>query len=220
MIHGLKRWLKEWGLNDPSGVNGPASMSSYCVTLMAIAYLQHVGVLPNLQAGVPIPAVHNRADSSLSEVVWTSWGKAQGDVQHVWFETSPPPGWKNKHPDLTAAQAIFGFFQYFTKGSPSSFNYLTHFVSIVNGGITERGLPQNSLATRRQEYRELLMSSNYTQQEIQEFMTVYDARIDAEELKMGCGGDGITPRRWDQSRLVVQDPFLWFKVSESTLTEC
>lgn len=45
----LKVWAKQRHLNDPSGSTGMISLSSYSIMLMAIAYLQHAGVLPNLQ---------------------------------------------------------------------------------------------------------------------------------------------------------------------------
>lgn len=45
----LKVWAKQRRLNDPSGQKGLMSLSSYSLVLMAIAYLQHAGIVPNLQ---------------------------------------------------------------------------------------------------------------------------------------------------------------------------
>lgn len=60
-------------------------MSSYCLTLMAIAYLQHIGHLPNLQADINVPEVCRPEDTSEHDVVWVSWGKEQGVKAHVGF---------------------------------------------------------------------------------------------------------------------------------------
>lgn len=45
----LKVWAKQRHLNDPSGQKGLMSLSSYSLVLMAIGYLQHAEVVPNLQ---------------------------------------------------------------------------------------------------------------------------------------------------------------------------
>lgn len=45
----LKVWAKQRHINDPSGQKGLMSLSSYSLVLMAIAYLQHAGIVPNLQ---------------------------------------------------------------------------------------------------------------------------------------------------------------------------
>lgn len=115
-------------------------MSSYCVTLMAIAYLQHLKVLPNLQAGVDVPPSADPRDTGLENTVWLSWGKEQGDIAHIWFERRAPAGWVSSSADLTAAEAVRGFFQFFSRVQ-GSFNPDNSFISILNGGVTTRRHP-------------------------------------------------------------------------------
>ncbi|KLT42034.1 hypothetical protein CC85DRAFT_319265 [Cutaneotrichosporon oleaginosum] len=142
MIHTLKLWLQVHNLNDPSGQTGLRSMSSYCLTLMSIAYLQHIGALPNLQAGVVVPTSADPRIAS-KDSIWLSWGKEQGDIAHVWFKRRPPPGWQPRRPSLTAAEAVRGFFQYFSLlgHDQSYFNPNSQIVSILNGGISSRRNP-------------------------------------------------------------------------------
>ncbi|KAI4520309.1 hypothetical protein K525DRAFT_279798 [Schizophyllum commune Loenen D] len=49
-IASTKHWAKVHGLNEPSTSNRQVSFSSYSLALMAIAFLQAKGYLPNLQA--------------------------------------------------------------------------------------------------------------------------------------------------------------------------
>ncbi|KAL0255661.1 hypothetical protein I308_100467 [Cryptococcus tetragattii IND107] len=182
MVHALKLWASSHKLNDPSGAKGPATMSSYCLTLMAIAYLQHIGHLPNLQADINVPEVCRPEDTSEHDVVWVSWGKEQGVKAHVGFSLSPPDDWKPSIPNLTAADAIRGFFEFFSLNGSAplrgeKFDRLTQIVSILQGGIVprakERGLK------RKKEWER--------------------------------GTEAYQPRNWGEKKLVVQDPFLWFK---------
>ncbi|GMK53949.1 hypothetical protein CspeluHIS016_0105350 [Cutaneotrichosporon spelunceum] len=135
MIHVLKLWLELHDLNDPAGNKGPRTMSSYCLTLMAIAYLQHLAVLPNLQSGVQGPASADPSYRGLKNTVWVSWGKEKGDAAHIWFERRPPAGWASAQPRLTAAEAVRGFFKFFSKARWGSFDPNTQFISVLNGGF-------------------------------------------------------------------------------------
>ncbi|KAL1694020.1 hypothetical protein GGG16DRAFT_48077, partial [Schizophyllum commune] len=49
-IASTKHWAKVHGLNEPSTANRQVSFSSYSLALMAIAFLQAKGYLPNLQS--------------------------------------------------------------------------------------------------------------------------------------------------------------------------
>ncbi|KAJ7103725.1 hypothetical protein C8R44DRAFT_807984 [Mycena epipterygia] len=54
MIAYIKQWAKPLGLNSPSSRNkGPITFSSYALVMMSIGFLQHRGLLPNLQEGLP-----------------------------------------------------------------------------------------------------------------------------------------------------------------------
>lgn len=194
MIHALKLWLKAQGLNDPSGASGPASMSSYCLVLMAIAYLQIRGQLPNLQADINVPIPSYPSDVDDPDLVWVCWGKQQGTPCHVAFATHPPEGWKPANPDFTVADALRGFFSYFDIAPPESastpkFDRQNGMISILNGGLLKRVHPLGQYVPGSKEERM------------------------AREPFMGTGSMGIQPMNWKERRLVVQDPFIWQKVS-------
>lgn len=142
MIHTLKLWLESHNLNSPSGAKGPRTMSSYCLTLMAIAYLQHIGVLPNLQADVEVPPSADPRNTGLPNTVWLSWGKEQGDIAHIWFERRAPAGWTSASPNITAAEAVRGFFKFFSQLGAGSFRPDAQIVSLLNGGVSSRRHPQ------------------------------------------------------------------------------
>lgn len=57
MIKAIKRWAKPLGLNNPSGQGGGGmTFNSYTLTVMTVAFLQNLGLLPNLQNGLsPLP---------------------------------------------------------------------------------------------------------------------------------------------------------------------
>ncbi|EIW66756.1 hypothetical protein TREMEDRAFT_34518 [Tremella mesenterica DSM 1558] len=212
LIHGLKLWASSKEINDPSGSLGPATMSSYCLTLMAIAYLQHRGVLPNLQAHIKVPIPSYPWNTTDPDVVWVGWGKDQGIPTHVDFNSEPDENWEAVK-GLTAADAFRGFFSFFSR-TPSTiptssqnvkvggngnegkgrgdtgerFNYSTQIVSILNGGICQRSTLENKIKGKKEE------------------------RI-KQEMNMGKG-DKIQPSNWSERRLVVQDPFIWQKVSD------
>lgn len=100
----LKTWAKQRGLNDPSGSKGPMSLSSYSLLLMAIGYLQHRGVVPNLQD----PALLSRAGQK-REAFWTKVpnrnaiapgargrGRFLGDFKAMVVETSFVRTWNRE----------------------------------------------------------------------------------------------------------------------------
>lgn len=200
LVHALKLWAGVNGLNDASGAHGPATLSSYCLTLMAIAYLQHRGHLPNLQAEVLAP-IPDRLQDDARDVVWCSWGKPQATKAHVGFNRQPPPGWQPREPDLNAATALRGFFAFYSHGpsapqglsaSPNRFDYDRQVISVLHGGVLPRA------EFRGQEEGE----GNITKLE----------RFRREGI-MGKGDLGIQPDIWKFRQVVVQDPFIWQKVS-------
>ncbi|KAJ3788145.1 hypothetical protein GGU10DRAFT_347102 [Lentinula aff. detonsa] len=49
MLAFIKAWAKPLGLNKPGTQDGPPTFSSYALTLMTIAFLQNIRLVPNLQ---------------------------------------------------------------------------------------------------------------------------------------------------------------------------
>ncbi|OXB37463.1 hypothetical protein J007_02836 [Cryptococcus neoformans] len=216
MVHALKLWASSHKLNDPSGAKGPATMSSYCLTLMAIAYLQHIGHLPNLQANINVPEVCRPEDTSEHDVVWVSWGKEQGVKAHVGFSLSPPDDWKPLNPNLTAADAIRGFFEFFSLNGSAPlrgerFDRVTQIVSILQGGIVPRAKEYGQEVRESQQRRDTLFNLGISLERIRQSEDMIRHERFKEEERMGKGDRGIQPRNWGEKKLVVQDPFLWFK---------
>lgn len=210
MIHALKRWASSQGINDNSGATGPATMSSYCLTLMAIAYLQQGENLPNLQADINVPIPSYATDRDDPDAVWVNWGKSQGQHAHVAYQRKAPSDWKPRNPELTAAEALKGFFTFYAskakvvgtgpRQSDGQRSYLTkpwfrrehEIVSILNGGIIPR-------------------ADTYDEEGRPAFVTK-EEKIEKEPF-MGKGNIGIQPANWRERKIVVQDPFIWNKVS-------
>lgn len=191
-------------------------MSSYCLTLMVIGYLQHRGCLPNLQVHVRVDIPDLPGDTSNPDVVWVGWGKEQGIKAHVGFKKSPPPGWEPGHPDLTVAGAIRGFFAYFSRTSFSPeerFDYSTSAISILNGGVLRRDLEPGSEARIEAAKRSEMVSQGFSLDVINQTMVEARQARYEEETYMGKGDRGIQPRNWGERKIVVHDPFLWTKVS-------
>lgn len=120
MIFFVKTWAKSWALNDPSGANGPASFSSYCLALMCVAYLQvrarlqdqremvshcltlqSKGVLPNLQGRLSRNVDRERSGFWLM----------QKDGKRTWCDTrfQVPPTWNGTF--MTLGNALYGWFR-------------------------------------------------------------------------------------------------------------
>ena len=214
LIHALKVWAFAQDLNDAAGSRGPATMSSYCLTLMAISYLQYCGCLPNLQANVRVAIPDFPDDVSDPDVIWVGYGRDQGVKAHVGFSKSAPSGWTSRDPHLTAGGAIRGFFRYFSRSygpSENQFDYSSSILSVLNGGT----LPRAHVAGYAK--RAELSALGYTNEEIGQVMNGRQPQVDQEE-NMGKGDQGIQPRNWEDRKIVVQDPFLWRKVSHELLT--
>ena len=199
LIHALKLWASAQQVNDPSGAKSAPTMSSYCLTLMAIAFLQFRGHLPNLQTAVTyeIPDVPSAEGD---DIIWVGWGKDEGTKCHVGFDPDPPKGWTPRAPDLTAEEALRGFFEFYSRNKLRAgeikFDFQTQVVSILNGGIMDRAVGLGVLA------REAASGVKVSKEE----------RV-RKEMEIGKGDLGLQPRNWSDRRLVVQDPFIWQKVS-------
>jgi hypothetical protein len=201
-------------VNNPSGDGDTATMSSYCLTLMAIAYLQHMGMLPNLQARVEAPKQHNNADTTdCHDVVWTGWGRYQGTKARIRYDKRPPPGWQPTR-SMTASEAVAGFFAYFSQ--PSGFKYESEILSVLNGGVIKRAHLLGQYAAERKAVRNGLIAEGRSADDVRLTMEAFDMERDArnDPSFMGKGNSDIQPRQWGEKRLVVQDPFIWEKVSE------
>lgn len=126
LIFFIKFWAKSHGLNNPSAVNGPRTMSSYCYTLMIISWLQMINVLPNLQADLP-PA--NEAQGF--------WIRSR--ETRIWcdnrFKQAPPPHWRPK--TFKIGYLLLGWFDYWG----TRHNYTTTGMSIREGGSIKRKMP-------------------------------------------------------------------------------
>jgi DNA polymerase sigma len=200
LIHCLKLWSKANHVNDPSGKDGMPTMSSYCLTLMAIGYLQHRGILPNLQEDVEV-RVPDYPETEGKDVIWAAWGKPSGLKINVGFSDKAPADWEPST-KLTVSEAVRGFFSHFARtGSGRAFQYNTQVVSILNGGIINRAKPQGQETQEAQQRKAAGIPAPTKEEMI------------ARETYMGKGDQGIQPRNWSERRLVVQDPFIWQKVS-------
>jgi len=194
-------------------------MSSYCLTLMAIGYLQHLGCLPNLQANVAVPVPDLPKDTTDPEVIWVGWGKEQASRAHIGFDKSPPLGWAARNPDLTVGDAIHGFFSYFSRAiSPSEdrFDYTSSVMSVLNGGVLRRQHPVGIETTMEEQKRNEMKNQELPLDGIAQAMADHrQGRLENEQY-MGKGDTGIQPRNWGDRKIVVQDPFLWQKVRSMT----
>ncbi|KAL7423097.1 hypothetical protein Q5752_002396 [Cryptotrichosporon argae] len=210
MIYALKLWAAAHQLNDSSGARGPPSMSSYCLTLMAIVYLQHVGALPNLQADVTA-VVPSYAHTDEPDVVWVGWGKPQATKARVGFNRRPPAGWTPRDPDLTVADALRGFFAFFAPGGRGAFDYDNDAVSVLHGGVLKRASAKHDETKTEHEKRERMKAEGHTTDAIAREMGRLLLERRKQEVYMGKGDLGIQPKNWAEKRLIVQDPFLWEK---------
>ncbi|KAL1745236.1 hypothetical protein HDZ31DRAFT_63332 [Schizophyllum fasciatum] len=75
-----KHWAKVHGFNEPSTANARISFSSYSLALMAIAFLQSKGMLPNLQSNL-----RDLPPSVLEGHFWPSAQRERCDVRYFTY---------------------------------------------------------------------------------------------------------------------------------------
>ncbi|KAG8960204.1 hypothetical protein FRC03_006897 [Tulasnella sp. 419] len=124
MIYFIKKWAAIRDLNDPSG-RGPTeeiSLSSYCYALMAVAYLQMRGVLPNLQR-----------ETALRRVESSEFWIKKGDWRiHCDTRIGRAPA-RFRAVDLSLGDALYGWFRYFGY----DYDYGHDALSIQQGGVLD-----------------------------------------------------------------------------------
>ncbi|KAM0786894.1 hypothetical protein ACM66B_002318 [Microbotryomycetes sp. NB124-2] len=173
----IKFWAAQRGLNDPSGQNGPISFSSYTLLLLVIAYLQSIGVVPNLQ------------DVRLIELKGVEqqlfWSRPKPYIKHgqVWSVTRSI-GWDvtfveklstfeyegQQPPDLTLESMAKGFFKYYAQ-----FDWSKFAVSLKEGKPLERQRPYEDEVSKLRRERKRQM------EEIEAAWNAEEARQRAEE---------------------------------------
>lgn len=192
-------------MNDPSASRGPRTFSSYCLTLMAIAYLQKVGHLPNLQEGVEVPQRLDPSDVDMPDTVWVNWGRDKGAAAHIWFRQKPRPGWVQE--DISLGDALVGFFAFLK----NAFDPNTHILSVLNGGVINRSLDKGTAEERRRIFRKEV--ERLSPEHAKARLIHYDAKERTNWHEgMGTGASIVQPFAWTRESLVVQDPFIWEKV--------
>ncbi|KAJ7254667.1 hypothetical protein B0H12DRAFT_1114727 [Mycena haematopus] len=125
MIQYIKLWAKPLGLNSPSGFKDkPVTFSSYALVMMTIAFLQHRGLLPNLQEGLP-----PLEPGKLKGTFWLRKPKIMCcDVRYNMAEGWIPPE------DVPVHQLIQDWFNFWGR----DFNYDKEMISIRQGGRLAR----------------------------------------------------------------------------------
>ena len=218
LIHGVKSWASAFHINDGAGARGPVSLSSYNLVLMTIAYLQHRGALPNLQAKSSAPPIDDPRREE-EDAVWTGWGKPQGVRSRVYFDTKAPKGWKQREPGLTASQALRGFINFYDVSSNENegeerFDHDRQIVSILHGGILHRNLAHGVLVKEEKAMKDGMEAEGMVYGEIKACLKEREKRLEEDERFMGKGDRGIQPRLWNGQALIIQDPFVWSRVRE------
>ncbi|OSD07988.1 hypothetical protein PYCCODRAFT_375893 [Trametes coccinea BRFM310] len=118
LIRGVKTWAKSKNLNNPSVTGLTVSFSSYSLALMTIAYLQHLGALPNCQADPdPIFRTH-------------FWEGRGSNSRNITVRYGACKGWKpsGRVPSVGEWLKFYG----------ERFDYTTEMISIRHGGIIRR----------------------------------------------------------------------------------
>ncbi|KAJ7678233.1 hypothetical protein DFH06DRAFT_1168234 [Mycena polygramma] len=129
MIQYIKLWAKPLGLNNPSAVRSAkhtftVTFSSYALALMTIAFMQHRGLLPNLQEGLP--------PLEAGKLAGTFWLNKKPkvlccDVRYQQMEGWTPPE------DVPLHQLIREWFQFY-----ADFDYDADMISVREGGRLPR----------------------------------------------------------------------------------
>ncbi|WWC85710.1 uncharacterized protein L201_000576 [Kwoniella dendrophila CBS 6074] len=242
----VKNWYKVKSGKDPKTSNriNPFKLSSYCLSLICISYLQHIGHLPNLQKNINVKEYSTEEDwLNDDELVWSEWGKLQGTSSHTFFTKSVPHDWKASDPTLTVDQAVRGFFRFFSQNPPQTyfssidpsenvdqFVPLYQIISPLDGGITSRSAPYKSptlvkmnesiIGDKDQQIRYYLVYKGYSTDQIKLIMNEWKIQKAKKlRMEMGKGNLGLQPPEWEKNRLVVQDPFIWTKNQAASMDD-
>ncbi|KAJ7363790.1 hypothetical protein DFH08DRAFT_837577 [Mycena albidolilacea] len=139
MIQYVKLWAKPLGLNSPSRnhLNKPMTFSSYALVMMTIGFLQHRGLLPNLQEDLP-----PLEPGKLKGTFWLHKPRILCcDVRYNMAEDWTPPE------DIPVEQLMQDWFNFWGH----SFKFEDEMISIREGGRIPRpprvsgGTPFNGL---------------------------------------------------------------------------
>ncbi|KAJ7905035.1 hypothetical protein B0H13DRAFT_1620245 [Mycena leptocephala] len=126
MIQYIKMWAKPLGLNRPSPTQRGASVtfSSYALVMMTIGFLQHRGLLPNLQEGLP--------PLEPGKLTGTFWLKKPRplccDVRYQQAVGWTPPE------DVAVPQLMQDWFRFYGL----EFQYDSEMISVRQGGCLQR----------------------------------------------------------------------------------
>ncbi|KAJ7768355.1 hypothetical protein B0H16DRAFT_314715 [Mycena metata] len=127
MIQYIKLWAKPLGLNSPgrkSRGQGSVTFSSYALTMMTIGFMQHRGLLPNLQEGLP-----PLRPGKLTGTFWLGPPRPLCcDVRYNKME-----GWKPPR-EVSVLELMQDWFYFWG----SEFDYPNEMISIREGGRLQR----------------------------------------------------------------------------------
>ncbi|KAJ7040791.1 hypothetical protein C8F04DRAFT_919301, partial [Mycena alexandri] len=123
MIQYIKLWAKPLGLNSPGRKakgQGVVTFSSYALTMMTIGFMQHRGLLPNLQEGLP-----PLQPGKLAGTFWLGPPRpACCDVRYNKME-----GWKPPR-EVTVLELMQDWFLFWG----TEYDYPSEMISIREGG--------------------------------------------------------------------------------------
>ncbi|WWD05942.1 hypothetical protein V865_004027 [Kwoniella europaea PYCC6329] len=237
LIYTIKRWYKSISGKDPKLSNrlNKFKLSSYCLSLICIGYLQHIGQLPNLQEDIMARGYQTIEEMMEDEeLIWGEWGRTQGRAFHTTFANKPKEYWKARDTKMIVAEVVRGFFQYFAQDTIDTksestyaedsdhFNPITHIISSLNGGILPRILlyKDQTYPNLEKDQMTYLNRKGYDPSQISLIMQHYRMAKSLQiEMKMNKGDGGIQSYEWSERKLVVQDPFSWVKNQASGMSE-
>ncbi|GAA6060456.1 hypothetical protein JCM10212_000884 [Sporobolomyces blumeae] len=139
----IKFWASQRGLNNPSGdADGVVTFSSYTLILLVVAYLQKIGILPNLQDETLIEQTGTERSRFFSTPkAYSRRGKLKHLIRSVGWDVTfveydeAPTGFEPTQ--ATLVELARGFFQYFGE----DFDLRNEVVSIANGKPFSRDRP-------------------------------------------------------------------------------
>ncbi|KAJ7472262.1 hypothetical protein B0H11DRAFT_1729327 [Mycena galericulata] len=125
MVLYIKKWAKPLGLNAPSSrQRGPVTFSSYALVMMTIGFLQHRGLLPNLQEALP--------PLNAGQLKGTFWLR-QPTILRCDVRYNQATGWTPPE-DVPVHQLMHDWFNFWA----TEFDYDAEMISIRQGGRISR----------------------------------------------------------------------------------